>query len=76
MCTPVACRGVALRLILALCEPCDWPCYVVCGHRLIERRIPENPRRRTGVAFAYADGQAWFYQNTHAMSRMQARGAK
>ena len=67
-------EGVTPRQILAFCETRDWPCYVVYGHRLIERFVPEHPRHRTGVAFAY--GHAWFYQNTHAVSRMQVREAE
>ena len=48
--------GVTARQILAFCGARDLPCYVVYGSRVIERHLPDNPRHRAGVAFAYADG--------------------
>ena len=66
--------GVTARQILAFCGNRDLPCYVVYGSRVIERHLPDNPRHRTGVACAYADGHAWFYASTHAVTPACARG--
>jgi len=66
-------RGVSAKAIVAFCTERALPCYVCYGGRVTHAYRPEAPKHSRGIAFSFADGHAWFYSSTYAISHLATR---
>jgi len=68
-------EGVSSLTIMAFCVERDIPCYICYGGRVIHSFMSEAAmkKHRKGIAASYADGHAWFYSSTYAISHHPVR---